>query len=561
MKKNSFVSGTFIATLAIILVKILGVLYVIPFYKIIGEDGGALYSYAYNVYNLFLNISTAGIPIAISKIISEYNTLEMYEAKERAYKIGRNFIMIISVIAFFLLFVFAEEFASLILGEITGGNTIKDVGFVIKAVSFCLLIIPFLSVAKGYLQGHEFITAPSISQVIEQIVRIAVILMGSYIVIEVLHKSVSLGVGIAVFGAFVWGLAAYIYISFKIHKNKYQFKSKSNKIDKVTNKEIIKKIGTYAIPFIIVSVATDIYGLTDMTLVVRASYNLGYTASESETIASILATWSPKICMIINAIAMGMSTSLIPHIVSSFAKNKVEETNQKFNQALNIIIVVTLPLAIGLATLSTPVYNMFYGQSTYGGIILKYTSFQAIFASIFIVMSMALQSLNKFKSIYLSTIIGFVTNAILDIPLMHLFDYLGLHAFLGAILATIIGYIISYIIVLYSLKKSLHFNYKEIQRTLIRVLLPTLSMCIVLFILKLIIKIDVTSRINSLLVCIPYAILGGLTYIIVSYKTGLLKDVLGEDYIDNILKKLKIKNNKETIWNAKWRKKFLKNKY
>ena len=68
MKKNSFVEGTFIATFAIIIVKVLGVLYVIPFYRIIGESGGSLYSYAYNVYNLFLNISTAGIPVAISKI-------------------------------------------------------------------------------------------------------------------------------------------------------------------------------------------------------------------------------------------------------------------------------------------------------------------------------------------------------------------------------------------------------------------------------------------------------------------------------------------------------------
>ena len=59
MKKNSFVEGTFIATFAIIIVKVLGVLYVIPFYRIIGESGGSLYSYAYNVYNLFLNISTA----------------------------------------------------------------------------------------------------------------------------------------------------------------------------------------------------------------------------------------------------------------------------------------------------------------------------------------------------------------------------------------------------------------------------------------------------------------------------------------------------------------------
>ncbi len=542
MKKNSFVSGTFIATFAIILVKVLGVLYVIPFYKIIGEDGGALYSYAYNVYNLFLNISTAGIPIAISKIISEYNTLEMYEAKERAYKLGRNFIVIISVITFFLLFVFAEEFASLILGEITGGNTIEDVGFVIKSVSFCLLIIPFLSVAKGYMQGHEFITAPSISQVIEQIVRIAVILMGSYITINVLDKSVSLGVGISVFGAFLGGLSAFIYISYKIHKNKKLFEKDKTIKDKVTNKEIIKKIATYAIPFIIVSVATDIYGLTDMTLIVRASYNLGYSATESETIASIISTWSPKICMIINAIAMGLSTSLIPHIVSSFTKNNLKETNKKFNQALNIIIVVSLPLAIGLAILSTPVYNMFYGQSIYGPLILRYTSFQAIFASIFIVMGVALQGINKFKSVYLSTIIGFITNAILDIPLMYLFNYLGFNAFYGAILATIIGYIISYIIVLYSLKKSLNFNYKEITNTLIKVLIPTVSMCIVLFILNLFIKTNVNSRLESLLVCIPYAILGGITYLIISYKTGLLENVLGKDYIDNILTKLKIKN-------------------
>ena len=223
MKKNGFVEGTFIATFAIIIVKVLGALYVIPFYRIIGESGGALYSYAYNVYNLFLNISTAGIPIAISKIISEYNTLEMYEAKERAYKLGRNIILIISVIAFFMLFVFSKEFASLILGEIKGGNTLDDVSFVIKCVSFCLLIIPFLSVSKGYLQGHKYITPSSISQVIEQVVRIAVLLMGSYIVINVLNKSVTLGVGVSVFAAFVGGCSAYLYIKIKMIKNKVLF--------------------------------------------------------------------------------------------------------------------------------------------------------------------------------------------------------------------------------------------------------------------------------------------------------------------------------------------------
>ncbi len=540
MKKNSFVEGTFIATIAIIIVKFLGVLYVIPFYKIIGEDGGALYSYAYNVYNLFLNISTAGIPIAVSKIISEYNALKKYEAKERAYKIGRNIILIISLILFFLLFVFAEEFASLILGEIKGGNTLRDVGFVIRSVSFCLLIIPFLSVSKGYLQGHKFISASSISQVIEQIVRICVILFGSYIVINVLGKSVSLGVGVAVFGAFIGGLVAYIYIKFKISKNKDSFiKSKKKKKDKITNKEIAKKIFSYAIPLIIVSVVTDIYGITDMTLIVRTSYLLGYTAPVSETISSIVSTWAPKICMIINSVAIGLSTSLIPHMVSSIAKEEYKEAENKFSQAINIIVFTTLPLAIGLSFLSYPTYTLFYGASTYGGEILKYTSFTALFASIFIVMSMALQSLNKFKTVYISTISGLLLNALLDVPLMFLFSHFGLDAFYGAILATILGYILSFIIVLYSLKKDLKFNYKNIRITLLKTSVPTILMIISLLILNIFIDINVTGFVKIIVVCLIYAFVGGIIYIFTSYKMGLIESVFGSEFVLKIRNKFK----------------------
>ncbi len=540
MKKNSFVEGTFIATFAIIIVKVLGALYVIPFYRIIGESGGALYSYAYNVYNLFLNISTAGIPIAISKLISEYNTLEMYEAKERAYKLGRNIILIISVIAFFMLFVFSREFASLILGEIKGGNTLDDVSFVIKCVSFCLLIIPFLSVSKGYLQGHKYITPSSISQVIEQVVRIAVLLMGSYIVINVLNKSVTLGVGVSVFAAFVGGCSAYLYIKIKMIKNKSAFPTKDTK-DNVSNKEIFKKILKYSIPIIIVSVATDIYSLTDMTLVVRTSYKLGYTAKEAELIASIISTWAPKICMIINAVAIGMGTSLIPHMVSSYTKKDYTSSNKRFNEALRIIIVSTLPLAVGLAFLSEPVYTLFYGNNTYGTLILRYTSISSFFASIYIVISLSLQSLNKFKTVYVSSIMGFLINALLDVPLMHLFNLMGLEAFYGAILATILGYVFSYIYSLTSLKKSMNFNYSETLDTIKKVFLPITSMFIVLVILNLFVKLPTNGIMRMCLVLGLYTLLGAFVYLGISYKTGLLYEVFGKDYVDNLLRKLHLK--------------------
>ena len=92
--------GAFIATLGIVLSKILGIIYVIPFYAIIGDQGGALYGYAYSIYAIFLGISTAGVPLAISKIISEYNALGYYSLKERAFKLSIKTLNIIGIIAF-----------------------------------------------------------------------------------------------------------------------------------------------------------------------------------------------------------------------------------------------------------------------------------------------------------------------------------------------------------------------------------------------------------------------------------------------------------------------------
>ena len=100
MKKNSFLEGAMIATIGIVMCKIIGVLYVIPFYKIIGQQGGALYSYAYSIYAVFLTLSSTGIPLAISKMISEYNSLGYYNTKERVYKLGSIIIVSIGFISF-----------------------------------------------------------------------------------------------------------------------------------------------------------------------------------------------------------------------------------------------------------------------------------------------------------------------------------------------------------------------------------------------------------------------------------------------------------------------------
>lgn len=102
LKKSSFIKGAFIATLGIVLTKILGIIYVIPFHAVIGERGGALYGYAYTIYLLFMSLSSAGIPLAISKVTSEYQALGYYNAKKRAFLIGKRIALLLGFICFLL---------------------------------------------------------------------------------------------------------------------------------------------------------------------------------------------------------------------------------------------------------------------------------------------------------------------------------------------------------------------------------------------------------------------------------------------------------------------------
>ena len=546
MKKNSFLEGTFIATFAIIIVKVMGALYGIPFYAIIGEQGGTLYSYAYNVYNLFLNICTAGIPLAISKMVSEYNALEMYKTKEKCYSVAKKVMFIISIITFFAMFVFAETFALLIIGDIEGGNSLNDVVLVIRTISFCLLIIPYLSVLKGYLQGHKYIAPTSFSQVIEQVIRIAVILFGSYITINILNKSVSTGVAVAVSGAFFGGLVAALYLMIKIHKNKKEFIKESNiKEQVVSNKDIVKKIINYSIPFIIVSIATDIYGLTDMSLIIKGLYKIGFSASESELIASIICTWGVKICMIINSLAIGLSASLIPNIVDSNVRKDYKEVNNKIIQSINIITLVGLPLSIGIAYLSKPIYFMFYGDSAYGGGILSLLVFASLFASFHIVLNMILQGLNKFKHVYINTIVGFVLNALLDLPLIYLFSKIGIPAYYGAIVSTLVGYTVSFIIAYSVLKKDFKVKYSDIFNIFKKIFLPLVAMGASMFLLSYLIDFRLLdSRLYAFLRCLACAIISGGLFVLLVYRNGLLTDVLGERFVNKVFGKFKRKTKK-----------------
>ena len=543
MKKNSFIEGTVIATVFIFLVKILGMLYVVPFYSIVGSRGAALYSYAYNIYLIFLSISSAGIPNAISKLISEYETLGYLEAKTRTYKISKKIISSLSMLSFVLLFIFAKPIAHLIIGDMTGGNTISDIAFVIRCVSVSILVVPFLSVTKGYLQGHKIMTPSSVSQLIEQVVRIGIMLLGSYLIYKVFNGTLTLAVGVSLLGAFFGALVADIYLIIKIKHNKNVLHlDKEYKKDAITNKEIIKKIASYSIPIIIINLITNVYSSTDMILVSRTIQHLGYSANDVEFITSSISTWCPKISMIINSIVLGMTMSLIPNIVSSYVSKDYKNVNLKINKALQLILYTSIPMTVGISILAKPIWTIFYNTNPYGSLILSINIFTALLVNINISTSTMLQSMNKFKAVYLSVILGFVTNGILDVPMMYLCNAIGIESFIGSIIATCIGYFLSIGVSIHYLKKeSKDLKFSKTIRMTYKILFAVIIMFIILFALNKTLPFNLYNRRDALIVTVINSIIGAIIYIFITYKLGVIKDVFGKELINKIRSKLHLK--------------------
>ena len=542
MKKNSFVEGTIVAYLSILITKIVGAIYVIPFYNIIGENGGVLYSYAYNIYNLFLNISTSGIPTAVAIIISEYNALKMFNEREYTYKIANKVISIISFIAFLIMFIFAKYLALFFIGDLDGANSIESVVLVIRVISLCLLVVPFLSVTRGYLQGNKYVSPSSFSQLLEQLARIFVVLIGSYVAINVLHFSVPVGVSVALFGTVFGAAIALLYLKTKIRKNKKEFLKGVDKPLKssVSGKEIIKKIIKHAFPVIIIAITQNIYEMIDLRFIIRGLYMIGFTGSESEVLGSIVVTWTPKICMLINALAIGLCTSIIPFIVEGYTKKDIKLVNSRFNQSINTILFVGIPLATFIIAFSKPVYYIFYGNSTYGGIILKMMAIVSIFFSLHMVVNMMLQGMKKYKIVYLNTFTGIIVNALLDIPMILLLNKLGFHPYLGTLMATLIGQLVSLTIVFISLKREHKFEYIPILKNISKTILPTIVTIIVILILKTFIKYNGGYIITIIKLGICGLISMG-TYMLITYKNKSLENILGEDIINKVLSKLRIK--------------------
>ena len=541
MQKSGFIKGAFIATLGIVLTKILGIVYVIPFHAIIGEEGGALYGYAYTIYLLFMSLSSAGIPLAISKIVSEYQTLGYYNAKKRAFIIGKKIALLLGFACFLLLLLFAPWIAKAVLGDLTGGNTIDDVTFVIRVIGTAILVVPVLSIYRGYFEGHRFMEPPSFSQVLEQLVRVLVIVLGSFMALKVFKLSLTSAVGIAVFGATTGAIASYLYLVIKKRKNRSKFNEKIRSVNEpiITNKQIFKKIIIYAFPFIMIDVFKSLYSYIDMVTVVQGLVSHArFSVVDAESVMSMLSTWANKFNMILLAVSTGIIVSLIPNLTSSVVKKDKEDINLKVNQTLSILLFFTVPMTLGISFLSKYIWMVFYGESVYGPSVLAYFVFVGFMIGLFTSTVSIVQVLKDYKTVIFSLFIGVLLKFLLNDNLLVAFYKMGLPAYYGVITASLIGYFVSFLICIIQMKRKYHINYEEFAKNFIDILCGSMLMVFVLFLVNFIVP-DTTSRGISLIYIILYTGIGGVTYFIYMYRFKVMKRIFGSR-LDKWIKK----NNK-----------------
>lgn len=542
IKKTNFINGAIIGTMSLVICKIMGLIYVIPFYKIVGSQGGALYSYAYSIYAIFLNLSSVGIPSAISKIISEYDTLDYQNSKHRAFKLASKMLNYMGIISFIIMFLFANVIAEMIIGGVEGGNSVENVAMSIRAVSTALLIVPRLSIIKGYFMGNKYITQPSISAVIEQFVRVIIIIVGSYVTVRLLGLPIEIAVYIAAFAATVAALSAFIYLKVKsrqIKEDKLEIPMKEEE-KSLTTKVLLKKIIIYAIPFVIMSLLQSAYRVVDTFTVVRTLSNVGFDAVTAENIFGVLNTWASKINMIVISLSIGITGSLIPNVVGSFTKKDYKDVNEKLSQSFKMLLLLTIPMAFGLSFLAPQVWHLFYGVNELNSSIYRIHVLSVIIYGLFTTSTTITQAMNQTKITIGALVSSFLIKAIINVPLMHLFSKIGLPAYYAPILADTISQAAALTGVLIILKKKYAFVYKSIFVYLGKVMLSLVVMAITLILLKQVYYNNI-SVITALITVVLHAVVGAFVYFLCTRKFKLLEELLGKDYGEKLKRKFKRK--------------------
>lgn len=445
MKKQSLIKGSLVLGIAGISARFLGLFFRWPLIMLIGDEGVGYYQMSYPLYMFFIAIAS-GLPVAMSKMISERNALNDINGSFQVMKESSYLMITIGAGTTLALFFFAKPIISFLKWD-------SKAYYSLIGISFAPFIISFTTIFRGFFQGLQNMTPSAISQILEQIGRV---IFGVGLAVLLLPKGIEFSAGGAAFGATAGAVLGGSYLFSKYRKIKKTFKVKKIK----TNTEVLNSILKIAIPISLGTTVGSIMNLIDSILVPQKLLQAGLNNTQTTILYAQLTGKAAVITNIPLTLSMAICTSLIPIIAENYILNKKAELKNKIDAAMKMAAVIALPSTFGLFFLSSPILNLIFPGRAEGADILKYLSISIPFIIITQTTTSILQGTGNYIKPVINLFIGCIVKVILTSALVSLPE-LNIY---GAVIASIGAYVTASILNLMTLRICLKItmNFYEI---------------------------------------------------------------------------------------------------
>lgn len=535
---TNFLSGAAWITFGMVFSRIIGALYVIPWATWFGEGwikANGLYGAGYDPYVFFLALATAGIPSAIAKQISYNHSLGKYKTANILFKYS-VYIMIASGIISGAALYFMAPF----LAENTAIVDKEAATRVIQSLAPALLILPAMSIIRGYFQGHSQMKPIAISDVIEQFVRVIYLLAATYAVMKIINGNVTQAVIHSTFAAFVGAVASLVYllVVFIKHRKGSQAlvasDSEEPQIDFMSSAKLIIKD---SIPFIILGSGIIIAKLIN-------TYTFGHILkntsilmlSEIEEMYGVLNLDVDKLIMIIVSLAIALSSSFLPALTRVYTRKDEVGTSTMITQIIIVFFFVMLPSSFGMAAISRNIYLLFYPNgSVLGPEILFTAAFSSIILGLFTVLSSILQSMSFRLASVKFLLVGLIFKLLLQYPLVAMFQA---H---GAIISTSLGLGLTCAFMWIKINREVKMDNHGIVNNLVRIIIPTILMGVSAMMWAKVLNgvLPHAGRLENLGIIVLVIIFAIVVYAGLMGIQGMLSIIIG-DRFKNIQNKMRI---------------------
>lgn len=440
-KQRSLIGGISVLGAAGLICKMVGVLYRIPLANMIGGQGLGLYQQVMPAYNLLLAVTSAGIPVAISRMVSHYVTLGEHGNARRVFTTALKLLTVLGIVTTILLLLLSRTIAKQV------GTPEGYLSYMCIAPS--LFFVCVMSAYRGYMQGMRHMMPTAVSQLIEQVGKVAVAL--PFASIGFARGGWTMGSAGALLGTSLAECVAMLYMLIRCSF----FKRPSSRADEkaVSGRFLVRQIIMISIPITLGACIVPLASTIDSAMLKNLMTSIGIPAEDATVRYGIYSGMVITMINVPTALAMAMSTNLVPSIASGMARKDKAYIRRETATGLRIASVVGFPCSIGMSLLSRPIIFLCYGDSPkytfdqlmLGGNLLELSAMTIILFTMVQATSGILQGAGKQKIPMLTLVAGVICKIVLNTVLVR---QAGINIF-GAPIASLTCYTVSMIPNLY----------------------------------------------------------------------------------------------------------------